>query len=300
MGVRINGVWHEELADPGSGGSDSGNGRNYTSGSDYTNAVGHTQMGNVNTTIGGGGTPQSNPQSGAPGGDLAAYYDAISGFQYDQLAQNDAQFKARLQLERDQLERLGIPQLALQKWQAEKEDEHFQAQMQLASRQQGFTEEMGRSNLGLQYLTQASQFAASDPFALSDFMHGAQANSNVPLFVRNLQNNVGPTADVGPPGQANAPSAITMASLGNNFTGGSSPYGGRADATQGAISDIYRRGPDQLAAGSLEGLDNNELNTLNAGLTHVGGSAAGPAFLQKYYRQPVRSQQATSGSYTAY
>lgn len=38
MGVRINGEWHEELADPESGGSDEGNGRNFDSSSDYQSA----------------------------------------------------------------------------------------------------------------------------------------------------------------------------------------------------------------------------------------------------------------------
>lgn len=35
MGVRINGVWHEELADPGTGGSDEGAGRNFSSPEQY-------------------------------------------------------------------------------------------------------------------------------------------------------------------------------------------------------------------------------------------------------------------------
>lgn len=42
MGVRINGVWHEELADPGTGGEDSGGGRNFSSGEQY-NAVSSSQ-----------------------------------------------------------------------------------------------------------------------------------------------------------------------------------------------------------------------------------------------------------------
>ena len=68
MGVRINGVWHEELADPETGGSDSGNGRNFSSNAEY-NAV-STQMTaqnkwgeNLNTWAGGTQSNQSALQS---------------------------------------------------------------------------------------------------------------------------------------------------------------------------------------------------------------------------------------------
>lgn len=177
------------------------------------------------------------------------------------------------------------------------------------------------ANQGLQYLTQASQFAASDPFALSDFMRGAQGNAAVPQFVSNLQQNVGgygaqassagpaassvgPSAgSVGPPqqaAQANTPGAITMDSLSNNLAQGTDPYGGRADATLNAIGGIYSQGADKLAAGSLEGLDSNEMTTLNQGINKVGGSLAGPAFLEKYKRNPIRSQSLGGATALAY
>lgn len=57
MGVRINGVWHEELANPETGGTDNGNGNNFTSPAAYSQAVSSVKggMGNVNTSVGGGG-----------------------------------------------------------------------------------------------------------------------------------------------------------------------------------------------------------------------------------------------------
>lgn len=267
----------------------------------------------------------TNPAAGAPRmtGDPTAdqaalnnFFGDTAGYSIKALAQNDAQFQQTLAFQREQMEKLGLPQLAINQKLADMEDQHFQAQLTLATQQQQFQQGIDTGNLtgtyqgaptlaaqglaeqqrqfnanqGLQYATQAAQFAASDPFALSDFMHGAQANNQVPLFMKNLQQNVGPTQDVGPPGQANAPAAITMGSLSGQLANGGTPYGGRADATLGAISDVFRRGPDQLAAGSLEGLDTNEANTLYAGMAKVGGAAAAPAFLQKYARNPIRSQ----------
>src|SRR5215204_3881195 len=65
MGVRINGEWHEELADPGTGGSDSGNGRNFSSGAEYNAASGQVEKAggwgeNLNTTYGSGTSPGTN------------------------------------------------------------------------------------------------------------------------------------------------------------------------------------------------------------------------------------------------
>lgn len=168
---------------------------------------------------------------------LAAYFEAISGFDYDQLAQNDRQFQASLQLQREQMERIGIPQVEIQKKLAEMEDEHFKQQLGLATRQQTFNEEVGRAGLtgtyngapteqarqfnetnalqqgqlGLNYTAQAAQFAASDPFALSDFMRGAQQRTDVPVFLQNLENGVAASAAGG--GMGTPKNATTYADL---------------------------------------------------------------------------------------
>jgi hypothetical protein len=74
MGVRINGVWHEELADPGTGGSDTGNGRNYSSASDYAAVSGGG---------GGGGSAPApvafNPQASTAAMNAAGYADTPEG-----------------------------------------------------------------------------------------------------------------------------------------------------------------------------------------------------------------------------
>lgn len=69
MGVRINGVWHEELADPGSGGTDNGNGRNFDQANDYSAASKATKWGaNLNTSVGGGSALLGTVPSGDTGG----------------------------------------------------------------------------------------------------------------------------------------------------------------------------------------------------------------------------------------
>jgi hypothetical protein len=62
MGVRVGGVWHEELPDPGTGGSDSGNGRNFGSMADFNAA---------NSGSGGGGGSGGGATSGASSGNAA-------------------------------------------------------------------------------------------------------------------------------------------------------------------------------------------------------------------------------------
>ena len=80
MGVRIDGVWHEELADPGTGGSDSGNGRNFSSGEQYNQASQQVAASggwgqNLNTQYGAG-----TPTGTVPGvGDQAALNQLVSG-----------------------------------------------------------------------------------------------------------------------------------------------------------------------------------------------------------------------------
>ena len=69
MGVRIDGEWHEELADPGTGGSDSGNGRNFSSAEQYNAASNQVAKSggwgeNLNTRAGAGTATTSTNQGG--------------------------------------------------------------------------------------------------------------------------------------------------------------------------------------------------------------------------------------------
>lgn len=152
-------------------------------------------------------------------------------------------------------------------------------------------------NLGLQYLTQASQFAASDPFQLSDFMRGAAAsNSNLPTFLQNLQNNVAGSAagNVGPEPAA----ATTLPMLSAAMQGQGQPINPQGDSALNAIGGIYQRGANQLGTGTLEGLDANELNTLQQGITRLYGAQAAPAFMAAYARSRPQ-QTAARTSYQA-
>src|SRR5215471_13011295 len=67
MGVRIGGVWHEELPDPGTGGTDSGNGRNFNTPGDYNAAAGGTWGPAAPSAGGGGGGVNAASPGQAPG-----------------------------------------------------------------------------------------------------------------------------------------------------------------------------------------------------------------------------------------
>jgi len=62
-GVRINGVWREDLPDPETGGTDSGNGRNFTDTASYNQAASSQGMQSASSTpTGGGDTPSGGNQ----------------------------------------------------------------------------------------------------------------------------------------------------------------------------------------------------------------------------------------------
>lgn len=302
------------------------NGGNVVAEYGYTGGQADQPMGG-----GGGGGSYSAPQYAPQTFDGAAFGNAlrdatsplfsqISGFERDRLKQENDQFLAQLQLERDKLERLGVPEIQIRQQLANLEMEHTRrmdalqeelgrgrlaldqelgrGQLELGRGQLG----LGRGQLGLDYLSQAAGFAESDPFALSNFMRGAQSNPDVPMFVQNLRQNIGPQAAMGPTGQAGVPQPITMGSLGNAMAGVPRAFqpGANTDLTLGAIGDVVQRGPGSLAAGSLESLTQNEMNTLGSGIKHVAGSAAVPAFMEAYQRNPVRRQAASKPSVYQY
>jgi len=77
MGVRINGVWHEELADPGTGGEDSGSGREFTSNESYNQTSTQMSAGNkwgenLDTWADGSGGGGGGGLAGALGGGAGA------------------------------------------------------------------------------------------------------------------------------------------------------------------------------------------------------------------------------------
>ena len=84
MGVRINGVWHEELADPGTGGSDEGAGREFSSAQSYNTQSAKTGSAwgeNLNTyanpeTVG-GGNAAAQAAAAAKSGSASSEYGAM-------------------------------------------------------------------------------------------------------------------------------------------------------------------------------------------------------------------------------
>ena len=84
MGVRINGVWHEELADPGTGGSDEGGGRNFDSPQQYNQASAQLSANNawgenLNTWAGTGGQTSNQAALGALGGAAGGSAQQLGG-----------------------------------------------------------------------------------------------------------------------------------------------------------------------------------------------------------------------------
>jgi hypothetical protein len=116
-------------------------------------SLGQQQAGGTfgsNTFGGGGGTTATAPGAGAavptgldPTGSLAglqAFAAQTSGVTQAQLAQQKAEFDAQLNFAKDQMTQLGIPQLQINQFLAQMQQQQFQSQLALAQQAQQFNQ----------------------------------------------------------------------------------------------------------------------------------------------------------------
>lgn len=242
-----------------------------------------------------------------------------------------------------------------------------------AAREFNASNSLAQGQLGQTYLSQAAQFAASNPFALSNYMYGAQ-QGGAPQFIQNLLSNVhqsaagpvqgqAPTAvnttdlqnamgggsggvgpasnpmtggfagtvmpdksgvaggnpmtvgannamsmgtgmggsgngsDIGPSGAALSPQSGFMPGSANAATGFGPNGFAQTGAAQQGINQVYQQGANALAPGTLEALNQNDMNTLQTGIQQQYGQQAWPAFLQQYQATRPMQTAATSASF---
>ena len=111
---------------------------------------------------------------------LAGTWEQEHALAVEELAEKKRQFDEQLAWEREQMEAIGIPELEIQQRLQTLKEEEFAWEM-----------EQAKANLGLQWVTQAAEYAASNPFQLSDFLRGASSQEGVPEFIQALAENVG-------------------------------------------------------------------------------------------------------------
>lgn len=305
MGRYVGNVWHEELADPGGGGVQ-GNDIPVTSSSQsstpstpstpatpastgsgggqlYQTVNGPKTQAQIEAELkaagwGGGESPfvayartaggTVMPLSGTDGNgvkinsdDMAKlqnFFGQTAGFSREELAEKVRQFNEQMALVERQWEREGKSRLqidvdmqALRKYQAEQD----------VAQQ--------RASLGLQYLTTASQMGGpADYYQQSDFLRGAQANSDVPLLLRALATNTSLPAFTG--AGATAPAPQTVQGLTAQLTGSAAPTAYNPDQTLAMIGNVFKAGPTGLKPGTLEQFDPNELDLLRSGGRKLG------------------------------
>jgi hypothetical protein len=123
------------------------------------------------------------------------------------------------------------------------------------------------STQALNYLTQAAQLnGPANVFSQASFLRGASANPDVPSFLGALAGNTALPSFNGVGTQAATP--VTMGSLASGLTGG----GMNTDQALSQIGSIFKAGPSQLAAGSIERLSPSELAIFKAGGSQLGYS----------------------------
>lgn len=162
----------------------------------------------ANSLVSGGGDGGGGGGGGNGGLDpLEDFFQNTSGFAIKDLEERKRQFDQQLDFERQRLERLGLPELAIQQQLANLQEQEFQ-----------FERAMALSNQGLDLLKfGATLRGPEDYFQSSDFMRGARERADVPLFLQQLQGNTGIQVMPGPGGEAPVP--LTIQSLGGEATG---------------------------------------------------------------------------------
>jgi hypothetical protein len=160
-----------------------------------------------------------------------------------------------------------------------------------------------QGQLGQQYLSTAAQLQGpQNTFQLSNYLRGAAANPNVPVYLQNLQNNMGMPSFQGTGQQA--PTAASMGGLAAGMGYGSPASGTGTDTSGGAtagwnygdtlnsIKGIASSGAQSLGPGSLERLSPDELGAFGSGLGAAGYSL--PSFMQQYQNSRVGQQAPTA------
>jgi len=163
---------------------------------------------------------------------------------------------------------------------------------------------LDQSRLGLSYLQTTAQLAStpSNYFELADFAAGASQRQDVPVFLQKLQ--AGVTSPSGMAAYGGTPQTLGVSGATSLLTGGTSGAATDAGATGGqstdqnlkdalsvakamppsqfgglnahdtaalnAIAQIYQRGPQALAPGSLENLSPTELALFESGGKRLG------------------------------
>lgn len=260
MGLMTANGWREDLAD---------------------NASNREAYG-VSGSGGGGGGGSSSDQAA-----IRSFFAETAGFSREQLAEQKRQADQQIAWQREQMEKIGLPELAIKQRLADLEEQKFQE----ASQQ-------FRATQGLDYLKFASTLTGPENvFNAADFARGASQIGDLPVFLQALSSNTPLRAFTGNgPG---VPTPQTAESLAARLLGtapaatatGLTPQQ-QSDAALARIGSIFQRGANQIGAQGLESLTESERQILQAGGNKLGYDV--PAWLQQYQQSRVaqRAQQA--------
>jgi hypothetical protein len=279
--------------------------------------------------------PSTAPQSaggqqtypGVSSNDLSAIragLQASSGLSIKQLDEQMREFDAQLEWQKQMWQQQGLPQLAIQQRAADLEQAKFEQLAAQATRQQGFTEEIGRrqaalaekaqadanavaqgqlgvaqgqlglgqSQLGLDTLkTAATLTGPSDWLRATAFSRGVASDANLPEFVRRLMTGQS-TAVMGGPQPGATPSApLTLGGLAGQVTSG----GDVASAANAAdsVRRLFAQGGQALAPQAMEGLSSTEKSMFTGAGSDLGFDV--PGFMANYDRSRIGQSAATPG-----
>jgi hypothetical protein len=148
-----------------------------------------------------------------------------------------------------------------------------------------------QSQMAQQYLSTAAQLQGpQNTFQLSNYLRGAAANPNVPVFLQALQNNLGLPSFQATGSQAPTPASMSGLAAGMGYgspasgtgtdTSGGATAGWNYGDTLNAIRGIAQAGGQSLAPGTLEQLTPDELQAFGSGLGAAGYDL--PSFMASY------------------
>jgi hypothetical protein len=241
------------------------------------------------------------PQT-ALGGDYSALANAFNqagNMTAAELAERKRQFDAQLALQRDQMERMGIPDLVIRQQEQAMRQQEFEFQKGITQRQQALAEEiqrgqldlsrqvqlgnlgLGQQNLALNAIRQAAELGGPENYVQATNFARGVSQTDIPVFLRNLLSGQATSGVVGGAGLSNPQS---FGGIATQLTGG---QGAAGDVNQqlNLGRRLFGQGGGALAPGALEGLTPTELQMTGSLAKAVGGDL--PTFMAQYARSRV-------------
>ena len=212
---------------------------------------------------------------------LSNFFGQTSGITQQQLAQQKAEFDAQLQFAKDQMAQLGIPQLQINQFAAQMQQEQFQSQLALATQAQSYNQAATTAGL-TGYYTPPAAVPNMTPYTNQQAWQPGQSWSPGQLNVNQAGAGTGLASGtgyfVGTDGRVHVGSPQGTGQAGWGSSQGTMAASGWAPGTQSSDPNVFLQPPSAGGTGTAGGTAGVSLQTVGQagyfigtdGRVHVG------------------------------